>query len=147
MFHIRFAIVHCPYINLVDSKYIISSLKAFGSSCCHYSQKWWQQWDSTRRRTSAKNKHVSLKRSPRLSACYLLSRVAGRKDEEDGRRYRRSAASYGCCPSGAQPTPSLNGDAVVLRPEGQGHNHSSIVHRPHRNRRTRRQLGRRQETL
>ena len=30
MCHIQFEIVHCPYINLIDSKYIISSLKAFG---------------------------------------------------------------------------------------------------------------------
>ena len=145
-FHIRFEIVLCSYINSVDSKYSISDLKSFGSSCCHYSQKWWQQWDSARRRNSVKNKHVSLKRSPRLSACYPLSRIAGRKEEDDGRR-RRSAASYGCCPPGARPTPPLNGDAVVLWPEGQRHNHRSIVHRSHRNRRPRRQLGRRQETL
>ena len=37
--NIRFENVHCSYINLIDSKYSISSLKAFGSSCCHYSQK------------------------------------------------------------------------------------------------------------
>ena len=37
--HIQFENVHCSYINMINSKYIISSLKSFGSSCCHYSQK------------------------------------------------------------------------------------------------------------
>ena len=38
-YYIRFKNFHCCYINLIDLKYSISSLKAFGSSCCHYSQK------------------------------------------------------------------------------------------------------------
>ena len=40
-YYIGFENVCCYYINLIDSKYSISSLKAFGSSCCHYSQKAW----------------------------------------------------------------------------------------------------------
>ena len=38
-YYIQFKNVHCSYINLIDSKYSISSLKAFDSSRCHYSQK------------------------------------------------------------------------------------------------------------
>ena len=37
-YYIQFENVHCSYISLTNSKYRISSLKAFGSSCCHYSQ-------------------------------------------------------------------------------------------------------------
>ena len=35
-YYIRFENVHCSYINLIVSKNSISSLKAFGSLCCHF---------------------------------------------------------------------------------------------------------------
>ena len=85
---------------MIDSKYIIGQLKSFGSSCCHYSQKWWQQWDSARRWNSVKNKHILLKRSPRLSACYPIVIPLRRKKKEEDGRHRRPAASHGCCPPG-----------------------------------------------
>ena len=44
-YYIRFENVHCSYINLIDSKYSISSLKAFGSSCCHNSQNFAFFWN------------------------------------------------------------------------------------------------------
>ena len=148
MCYVRFKNVHCSYINVIDLKYIISQLKSFGLSCCHYSQRWWQQWDSARRRNSVKNKHVLLKRSQRLSACYPTVIPLRRKkiEEEDGHR-RRPAASHGCCPPGAWLTPQVHGDAIVLWPKRQGYNRRKIVHRLNLNRRSRRKLGRRLKAL
>ena len=49
MYYIQFENVHYTYINVIDWKYIISSLKAFGSLCCHYSQNTypWRRYPAT----------------------------------------------------------------------------------------------------